>query len=64
MALYDTHRSTATPTSTVLATRIADLILNVGDRLSAIRLPRRSALRLSDRELRDLGLERYQAEHL
>ena len=57
MALYDTHRSTATPLSTVLATRIADLLLAAGDRLAALRAPRRTRLDLTTTQRRDLGLD-------
>ena len=64
MALYDTHRSTATPLSTVLATRIADLLLETGDRLAALRKPRGKRIRLSAAQLRDLGLEQAQLDRL
>ena len=67
MALYDTHRSTATPLSTVIATRIADVLLSVGDLMERNRTRARwkaARLELSDWQLRDLGLERADLDRL
>ncbi|WP_375261030.1 DUF1127 domain-containing protein [Palleronia sp.] len=60
MALYDLHRSSETPRTTVLAYRVASLVFALADGFSTRRVRRasRALMRLSDWQLADIGLTR------
>lgn len=59
MALYDLHRSSDTPLTTVLTYRVASFVFALADRVTGRgRRPSRALMRLSDWQLADIGLTR------
>ncbi|SPJ24735.1 DUF1127 domain-containing protein [Palleronia abyssalis] len=64
MTVYDLHRSSAIPLSTVVASRISTFLFNVADRFPKRSRCPKTLLRMSDWQLADLGLTRADLERL